>query len=271
MVVDPKLSLDLSDDPPFSPLVERYSQISLKHEDEDLFLVLPPQDKNNPELPWSQLWQDLKHHLRGREKSWATGESVSLLAQDRLLDVQQIQTIAEILEEAELSLETVVTSRRQTAVAAATVGCCVEQNKLSQLSLTTKTDTPKSNLVDPLYFNQTVRSGIEVRHEGTIIIFGDINPGGVAIAAGDIFVWGHLRGMAHAGAKGNRQSCIAALQMDFTQLRIADAVARYPKFLPPSEEAEIAFISTEGISLTKAVDFAKTHEFSERKGIWIDR
>ncbi len=271
MVADPKLSLDLPSDTPLLPVVEKYSQIRLKSEDNRLFLLLPIESELEQELSWAELWQELKHYLQGREKSWSAGDSVSLIAQDQLLDVQQLQTIAEILAEVDLVLETVVTTRRQTAVAAATGGYCVEQNKLSQLSLTSSTETSEENLAEPLYFNQTVRSGVELRHEGTIIIFGDINPGGVAISAGDIFVWGRLRGMAHAGAKGNRQSRIVTLQMDFTQLRIADSVARYPKFLPKSEQPEIAFISEEGISLAKAMDFAKTHEFSELKSVWLDR
>ena len=271
MVADPKLSLDLPSDAPLSPLVETYSQIRLKNQDNRLFLVLPIEEELEQELSWTQLCQELKHYLQGREKSWATGDSVSLVAQDQLLDVQQLQTIAEILAEVELVLETVVTTRRQTAVAAATGGYSVEQNKLSQLSLTPHLDLEEEALAEPLYFNQTVRSGVELRHEGTIIVFGDINPGGAAIAAGDIFVWGRLRGIAHAGAKGNRQSRIVTLQMDFTQLRIADSVARYPKFLPKSQEPEIAFIGEEGISLAKAIDFAKTHEFSEVKAVWLDR
>ncbi|MDJ0536219.1 MAG: septum site-determining protein MinC [Xenococcaceae cyanobacterium MO_207.B15] len=270
MVVDPKLSLDWSSDTPVSPLVERYSQIRLKQEGDSWFLVLPNQSELEGKSSWSELWQELKHYLQGREKSWQPRTSVSLLAQDQLLDVQQLQTLAEILEEAELCLETVVTTRRQTAVAAATGGYCVEQNKLSQLSLTPGLDTT-TTLAEPLYFNQTVRSGIELRHEGSIIIFGDLNPGGLAIAVGDIFVWGRLRGLAHAGAKGNRKARIMALQMEFTQLRIADLVARSPKFPPKTDQSEVAFIAGSGICLAKAVDFAKTHKFSEQYGIWIDR
>ncbi|HHP7229359.1 MAG TPA: septum site-determining protein MinC [Xenococcaceae cyanobacterium] len=271
MVVDPKLSLDEPSDTPISPLVERCSQICLKPEGDTFSLVLPTKLELEPNLSWSELWQELKHRVQGQKKSWQPGTSVALMAQDQLLDVQQLQTIAEILAEAELTLETVVTSRRQTAVAAATGGYCVEQNKLSQLALISEVKTIDTTLAEPLYFNQTVRSGVEVRHEGTIIIFGDLNPGGSAIAAGDIFVWGRLRGLAHAGAKGNRQSRIMTLQMDFTQLRIADLVARYPKFLPKSETPEVAFITAEGIRLAKAIDFSKTHEFSETENIWLDR
>ena len=110
-----------------------------------------------------------------------------------------------------------------------------------------------------------------MRHPGTIIIFGDVNPGGTVIAAGDVFVWGRLRGMAHAGASGNQMSQIMALQMEFTQLRIANSVARPPKKLPHTFVPEIAFMSNTGINLARANDFTKTHSFSLSEDCWVKK
>ena len=194
-----------------------------------------------------------------------------MLAKDQLLDVRQLQTIAETLSEVNLCLEKVCTSRRQTAVAAATAGYSVEQ-KLVDVTLSDPPQgkTQAHSLADPLYLQNTVRSGVEVRHPGTVVVFGDLNPGGIIIAAGDIFIWGRLRGIAHAGAQGNRQSRILALKMEPTQLRIADVVARAPKAPPKSFEPEIAYVASEGIRLSHGLDFAKTHSFSEELGGWAD-
>jgi septum site-determining protein MinC len=60
-------------------------------------------------------------------------------------------------------------------------------------------------MAEPLYLQLTVRSGVEIRHPGTIVILGDFKSGRAVIAEGDIFVWGRLRGVAHAGARGNRE------------------------------------------------------------------
>ncbi len=270
MTLEPAFSLERTEDLPNSPLVNSYSQIYLKNEGEKLLLVLPTQAEINSELPWSETWQELKHLLQGKKQSWVAGTKVSLVAQDRLIDARQLQTIAETLDEVKLCLETVNTSRRQTAVAAATSGYSVQQTT-AQESLKEKSDRPPSMLAEPLYLQTTVRSGVEIRHPGTIVIFGDLNPGGKAIAAGDILVWGRLRGVAHAGAQGNRQCRIAALKMEFTQLRIADAVARYPKVRPKSLVPELAFITTEGIRLAKTLDFSKNHVFSSPQGSWVDK
>ncbi len=270
MTLEPAFSLDKIDDLPNSPLVNHYSQISLKNEGEKLLLVLPTQAETNSELPWSEIWQELKHLLQAKKQSLIAGTKVSLVARDRLIDARQLQTIAETLDEVKLCLETVSTNRRQTAVAAATSGYSVQQTT-AQESLGEESDKSSAILAEPLYLQTTVRSGVEIRHPGTIVIFGDLNPGGKAIAAGDIFVWGRLRGVAHAGAQGNRQCRIAALKMEFTQLRIADAVARSPKIRPKRLVPELAFVTTDGIRLATTLDFSKNHVFSSPQGGWVDK
>lgn len=187
-----------------------------------------------------------------------------------MLDARQLQTIVEILGEVELCLTTVSTSRRQTAVAAATSGYSVLQGSDADESLK-ETTAVASALAEPLYIQTTVRSGVEIRHPGTIIIFGDLNPGGVVIAAGDIFVWGRLRGVAHAGAQGNRHCRIFALQMEFTQLRIADAVARSPKVRPKQFTSELAFMTEEGMRLAKTLEFNKSYIFSPSSSVWVEK
>jgi septum site-determining protein MinC len=274
MTLEPTISLDKTDDLlDSSPLVNRYSQIGIKNDGDQLLLTLPTQAEINSELPWSETWQELKHLLQTKEQSWQVGTKVCLVAQDRLLDARQLQTIAETLDDVELSLSKISTNRRQTAVAAATSGYSVEQNQPADPLIVTPAPAKEAlspSLAEPLYLQSTVRSGVEIRHPGTIVICGDLNPGGKAIAAGDILVWGRLRGIAHAGAQGNHQARITALQMEFTQLRIADAVARSPKARPKKLSPELAFMTIDGIKLAKNSDFAKNYVFSPLKRAWIN-
>ena len=60
-------------------------------------------------------------------------------------------------------------------------------------------------------------------------MIGDINPGAEVIARGDVVVWGRLRGMVHAGAEGDENAVICALDLSPTQLRIAGQIAVTPK------------------------------------------
>ncbi|MDY6786454.1 MAG: septum site-determining protein MinC [Cyanobacteriota bacterium] len=252
-------------------LTETDSQVLLKREGDRVCLSLPRSDRAAAS-DWSEIWEQLKHRLNSGERFWQTDTPLHLLAQERLLDSRQLQQIAEALAEVGLKIERVYASRRQTAVAAAMAGYCVEQQS-GGTSLIEPEETPveaAESPEPPLYLRATLRSGVEIRHPGTVAIFGDINPGCTVIASGDILVWGRLRGIAHAGARGDRARIVAALQMEATQLRIADVLARVPQGPPGDFYPEIACVSDSGIHLTKASNFAKTYTFNPEAKGWIE-
>jgi septum site-determining protein MinC len=80
-----------------------------------------------------------------------------------------------------------------------------------------------------IVLRRTLRSGASIRHEGHIIVVGDVNPGAELIAAGDVIVWGKLRGLVHAGALGDSNAIVCALRFEPTQLRIGNSIARMPE------------------------------------------
>lgn len=69
-----------------------------------------------------------------------------------------------------------------------------------------------------------VRSGQRIEYEGSIVILGDVNGGAEVIAGDNVVVLGVLRGLAHAGARGNKKAIIAAAAIDCKQIRIADII-----------------------------------------------
>jgi septum site-determining protein MinC len=228
------------------PTARRDWYVQIQVAEGEIQLILPNLAEASAETSWMEIWEQLQQRLSGARRFWQPLAPVRVYAQDRLMDARQLQTIAQGLEEVQLSLQSVYTSRRQTAVAAATAGYSVQQH---QPDLVPSKAAPSS---EPLYVQMTVRSGVEVRHPGTIVLVGDVNPGGAVIAAGDIIVWGRLRGIAHAGSAGNENCLIMALQMNPTQLRIAGYVARSPEHGP--EEPEIAHILNQAIRITAAAD-----------------
>ena len=70
----------------------------------------------------------------------------------------------------------------------------------------------------------SLRSGQRLEAERSIVILGDVNSGAEVIASDNIVVLGNLRGLAHAGAKGNKQAFISAGNLDTVQIRIANIV-----------------------------------------------
>ncbi|MBF2009197.1 MAG: septum site-determining protein MinC [Chlorogloeopsis fritschii C42_A2020_084] len=251
--------LDLSELSLLEQTLDKNIHIQIKTEEGKLLLILPtesqvPASENN----WAQMWQHLKLRLNTSDRlKPRTHIPVHLVASDRLLDSRQLQELAHTLSEMHMQLKSVSTSRRQTAIAAATAGYSVEQVQRENL-LDSQSQVAKVTHTEALYLEKTVRSGVEIRHPGSVIILGDLNPGGIVVADGDILVWGRLRGVAHAGAGGNRKCLIMALQMEPTQLRIADAVARAPEKSLMQFHPEVAYITPQGIRIAKATDFSKT-------------
>lgn len=257
---------DVSETPTHQEIIDRHLQVRFKSDGERLLLILPPQAEAEDAiggLTWAELWQQLKQRLNAGDRFWQPQTAVHLMATNRLLDSRQLQSIADALTDAQLKLQRVCTSRRQTAIAAATVGYSVDQQS-PQETLQQNAPPTAQVLAEPLYLETTLRSGAEIRHPGTVIVIGDLNPGSLIVAAGDILVWGRLRGVAHAGSGGNSQCMIMALQMEPTQIRIADAVARAPANSPDRYYPEVAYVTTQGIRITRAADFSRSQWFARR-------
>jgi septum site-determining protein MinC len=87
-----------------------------------------------------------------------------------------------------------------------------------------------TNITTGAYFvyRGYLRSGHRLHRQESILVIGDINPGAEVSSEGDVLVWGRLRGVVHAGAKGNNRAIVAALDMEPTQLRIADVMTIGP-------------------------------------------
>ena len=84
----------------------------------------------------------------------------------------------------------------------------------------------------------SLRSGNRIEYEGSIILLGDINAGAEVIAEENIIVFGTIRGLAHAGANGNRKAIIVANEIAAPQLRIADIVKEIerPRYYDEDED-----------------------------------
>lgn len=74
------------------------------------------------------------------------------------------------------------------------------------------------------FIRTSLRSGQKIEFEGSIVILGDVNFGAEIIARDNIVVLGVLRGLAHAGAKGNAEAIISAASIEAKQIRISNIV-----------------------------------------------
>lgn len=105
------------------------------------------------------------------------------------------------------------------------------------------------------FYKGTLRSGQQLESESSIIILGDINPGAKVIAKGNIIILGALKGTVYAGANGNDEAFVVALEMAPIQIRIGDTIARCndsgTRVKPLSDDPMIAFVEDENIYIEK--------------------
>ena len=78
------------------------------------------------------------------------------------------------------------------------------------------------------FYKGNLRSGQVLDVETSIIIIGDIKPGAKVISKGNVIILGSLKGNVYAGAAGNTNAFVVALDMRPVQIRIADTIARAP-------------------------------------------
>ncbi len=99
------------------------------------------------------------------------------------------------------------------------------------------------------FYKGNLRSGQVLESETSIIVIGDVKPGAKVVSKGNIIVLGSLKGNAFAGASGNENAFVLALDMNPMQIRISDIIARSPDEAPknPVKETKVAYIENGNI------------------------
>lgn len=92
----------------------------------------------------------------------------------------------------------------------------------------------------------SLRSGQKIEFEGSLVVLGDVNAGAEVLAGENVVVLGILRGMAHAGAKGNKEAIIAAASIESPQIRIANIVKEIEKEEFAENIKTCAYVNEEG-------------------------
>ena len=115
------------------------------------------------------------------------------------------------------------------------------------LSNIKKTFLSEISTSETKFHRGSLRSGQRIEEERSIVILGDVNSGAEVIAPDNIVVLGTLRGLAHAGAKGNKQAIIAAGRLDTVQMRIANIVKEFNREEEPLRKLTYAYINEDKI------------------------
>ena len=115
------------------------------------------------------------------------------------------------------------------------------------LSSITRTFKQEIAISETKFHRGSLRSGQRLETEGSIVIIGDVNSGAEVIASDNIVVVWTLRGLAHAGAKGNKNAIIAAGKLDAVQIRISNIVKEIDRDEEPLHKQAYIFVDNDKI------------------------
>ncbi len=192
---------------------------------------------------WDENQSALLTQIDGRA-SFFQGARLVLDVGTQALGVDEMVRLRDVLSERGISLWAVLSESPKTEKTAQLLGLATRLSNKPRVEERREPAEPVSQET-ALFLSKTLRSGTRIEYPGNVVIFGDVNPGAEVVAEGNVIVWGRVRGVIHAGAKGNRQAVICALDLSATQLRIADEISA---LLKPQKNPrpEIASINKEG-------------------------
>lgn len=178
--------------------------------------------------PWEEVHQAFLDYI-DQQAGFLQGARLALDVGNRAMKAADLGQLRSEILERELGFWAIVSESPATVQNAQSLGLATRITQPHPELTVAKIDTELSEGDNAILVHRTLRSGFSLEHRGHIIVIGDINPGAEIIAGGDVVVWGHLRGMVHAGAQGNDEAVVCALDLDPVQLRIAGIIAITPK------------------------------------------
>ncbi len=181
---------------------------------------------------WHKREKALLEHIRNN-KEFFEGGRLALDVGNHKLKADHLVSLRNALSDQNVTLWAVKSTSLVTERTAQNLGLSIRIRQ----SISDKDKEITSSTIEgeeAVFVHRTLRSGHKVKHPGHVVVLGDVNPGAEVIAGGNIIVWGRLRGTVHAGARGDQDAVVCALELSPTQLRIADKIS-----ISPAEEKRL--------------------------------
>jgi septum site-determining protein MinC len=174
--------------------------------------------------PWADVMEELRIRL-DQAGSFFRGGSVALDVGGRPLLESELDEVRLVLGHSGLTLAMVRTSAERTFKSAIALGLAARLASGDESDAEVEPAASNQGFSHYFVYRGNLRSGQVLERNEHIMVVGDVNPGAEVVSHGDILVWGRMRGIAHAGASGDRRSVVVALHLDPIQLRIAGTIA----------------------------------------------
>ncbi len=221
-------------------MIEPKSKFPIKGFREGLLITIGEGD-------WQKQIDELLLHIDGQQEFFE-GAKVAIDVNERKLRAAEVSKLRDKLADRRVSLFALLSKSAATEAVAETLGLSTKKSDLK--SGTGELPHALHGGENALIIHKTLRSGASVKFAGDVVVDGDVNPGAEIMASGSIYIWGTLRGTAHAGIEGSRKEIIAALEIETSHLRIADIDYQEPKIkVRIKKKAEKAFLDGKNIKI----------------------
>lgn len=170
---------------------------------------------------WEKRKEEIFNLIHEKE-AFFSGARACLDVGDTTLRVKEITQLRDRLSDLKITLWALLSQSEITNNNASTLG--LETSLLSKKQNSEDTENVDDTGEKTVLIHRTLRAGYKVEAREHVVVLGDVNPGAEIVSAGNIIVWGKLKGSAIAGADGNQKAVICALELRPTQLRIGEMV-----------------------------------------------
>ena len=162
-------------------------------------------------LPFEELIKDVEDKFKESAKFFKNAKMAMTIRGRSLTQAEEKQVVETIVDSCGLHIL-----------------CIIDEDRKEELLFHQAVDKAmeEKDAEDGWFYRGTLRSGQVLESDHSIVIIGDVNPGANVTSKGNIVVLGSLRGIAYAGATGDRNCFVAALVMKPIQVKIADKMAR---------------------------------------------
>lgn len=192
--------------------------VTIKGTKSGIILVL------DPSLPFEDLCLSVKDKFK-EASSFLGRNNMGLLIRGRELTDEEKDLVVSIIQEnSELTITCIIDDESVFEKE-------FRHNKVSEPVMEEPVEEVSVNDMfddSAVIYRGNLRSGQDISSDKSIVVLGDVKPGANVTSYGSIYILGELRGNAFAGASGDQNAIIMALDLRPIQVRIADAIAISP-------------------------------------------
>ncbi len=166
----------------------------------------------DPEVPFETLLLDIAAKFEESARFWGSVQMTLTLAGRPLTPEQEMEIVG------------VITGHSQIEIL-----CLVDQdiNRIKRCEKALNEKLMELSASTGQFYRGSLKQGTHLESETSIVIIGDVEPGARVISKGNVIVLGTLGGVVTAGASGNADAVVVALEMAPIQIKIADVVSRF--------------------------------------------